>query len=134
MTDLIQGINIPTSEGTDHTSHFMVLDMGDISGGHSPNTIPTATEVTVYKRIPHAPFPATATACATLWLTDSLIITHAMTPTGIVTPHLELTTSPTDATHATSQTRASLAAATPTTLHWKHSPKSQATSKTFNPP
>ena len=38
-----------------------------------------------------------------------------MTPAGIVTPHPALTTSPTDITHATLQTRASLTPATPTT-------------------
>ena len=37
-TDLIQGINTPTIEGTDHTP-IMVPDIGDISEGHSPPTI-----------------------------------------------------------------------------------------------
>ena len=42
-TDLIQGINIPTPKGTDHTPLIMVPDMEDISAGHSPTAILTTT-------------------------------------------------------------------------------------------
>ena len=46
MADLIQGINKPTAKGTDHTL-FMVLDIKDISAGHSPTPILTMTEEAV---------------------------------------------------------------------------------------
>ena len=54
---------------------------------------------------------------------DASIATHMMThPTGIVMPHLGLTTSPTDITHATiPRTVARLASATHTALHGDHS-------------
>ena len=51
------------------------------------------------------------------------ITTHAMTPAVIVAPHPTVTTSPTEVTHATPQTRASLAPATPTTQHRNLSPE-----------
>ena len=49
-TDLIQGINIPTPKGTDHTPSIMVPDMGDISVGHSPAAVSTMTEAAVFGR------------------------------------------------------------------------------------
>ena len=115
-TDLIQGINISTPKGTDHTPPILVPDMGDISAGHSPATIPTVTKATVLEGTPCTPHPATTAALATLQLMDAPITTHAETPTGIVTPHPTLTTSPADVIHATPQTRAG-----PTALHRKHS-------------
>ena len=42
-TDLIQGIDIPTSKGKDHIPPIMVPDMGDISANHNPTTISSAT-------------------------------------------------------------------------------------------
>ena len=73
--------------------------------------------------IHYAPYQATAAAHAILWLMGSPITTHAMTYlTIIVTPHPAVTTSPTDVTCTTvSQTGATLAPATPTTLHRNHS-------------
>ena len=123
-THLIQGINMPTLEGTDHNPPAMVTDMGDISTGHNHATIPTVTgAVAVSESTNHAPHPVTAAAHATLWLRDASIVICAVThPTGIDTPHPALATSPTDITHATiPQTGASLAPATHTTLHRKHS-------------
>ena len=70
-TDLIQGINICTPKGTDHTPHIMVPEMGDISAGHSPTTIPSMTEAAVSEGTHHAPYPATAAAPVTLWLIDT---------------------------------------------------------------
>ena len=53
---------------------------------------------------------------------DINITTHAMThPTGIITPHSTLATSPTDITHTTiPQTGDSLTPATLNTLHGEH--------------
>ena len=82
------------------------------------------------------PHPATAAALTALQPTDANITTHAMThPTGIVTPHPTLTTSPGNITHTTVLlTRASLTPATLTTQHGKHRQgESQAMPKTFNP-
>ena len=60
---------------------------------------------------------------------------HAMTPTGTVATHPTFATSPTDITHATPQTRASLSPATPTAhCTGNTAMKSQTMSKTFNPP
>ena len=54
---------------------------------------------------------------------DASITISTMTyPTGTVTPHPTLTTSPTDVTHATILwTGATLTPVTPTALHKKHS-------------
>ena len=38
--DLLQGISLPTPEGTDHTPSIMVPGIGDISAGHSPPPFP----------------------------------------------------------------------------------------------
>ena len=86
-TDLIQGINIPTPKGTDHTPPIMIPDMGDILAGHSPITIPTVTEAAILQGIPHVPLPATTAAHATLLPMDTPIPTHALTPTDTATPH-----------------------------------------------
>ena len=43
----------------------MAPDIGDISAGHNPTTIPTMTEAAVLEGTPHAPLPATAAACIT---------------------------------------------------------------------
>ena len=115
-TDLIQGIDTPITEGTDHTP-IMVPDIGDISAGHSPAAIPTVTEAAVLEGTLHTPLPATAALSATLQLMNAAITPHAMTPTGTVTPHPRLATSPTDITHATPQTGAGLTTATPTAQH-----------------
>ena len=37
MADLVQGIDTPTTRGTDYTP-IMVPDIGDITADHSPNT------------------------------------------------------------------------------------------------
>ena len=95
----------------------MAPDMGDISAGHSPAAICTMTEAAVSEGTPHTPNLATIAAHTALWPINAPITTCTMTPTGIVTPHPPLATSPTDVTHAIPQTRASLTPATPTTLH-----------------
>ena len=132
-TDLIEGINTSSTKGTDHTP-IMVLDIGDISAGHSPAAIPTMTEAAVLEGTPHIPLPATAAVHAALWPIDTPITTHTMTPTDIVTPHPTLTTSPTDVTHTTLQTRASLTPATPTAQYINLSPEKQTMSKPHNLP
>ena len=110
-TDLIQGIDTPTTKGTDHTP-IMVPYIRDISAGHSPTAIPTMTEAPVLEGTPHPPLSATVAAHTTLWLMNAPVTTCAMTPTGIVTNRPALATSPTDITHATQQTRAGLTPAT----------------------
>ena len=62
MTDLIQGIDIPTPKGTDHTPFIMVPKMGDISAGHSPITVPTMTEAAVLEGTFYTPLSATVAA------------------------------------------------------------------------
>ena len=113
----------PHLKGTDCTPLIMVPDMGDISAGHSAATVPTMTEAAVLEGTPDAPLPATAAAHAALWLMDTPITTCTMTPTGIVTPHPTLATSPTDVSHATTETGTSLAPATPTAQHRNLSPE-----------
>ena len=112
-----QDTDIPTPKGTDHTPPIMVPDMGDISAGHSPAANPTVIEAAILEGTPHAPLPATAAALPAPEQMYTPITIHAMTPTGIVTPHPTLATSPTYITHATPQTTASLAPATPTKQH-----------------
>ena len=63
-TGLIQGNDIPTSKGTDHTPPTIDMDMGDISTNHNHTTIPTVTAVAaVSEGTHHAPHPATTVAC-----------------------------------------------------------------------
>ena len=131
--DLIQGINTPTTEGTDHTP-IMVPDIGDISADHSPAAIPTVTETAVLEGTHHALLLATTANHTTLWIMDAPITPNAMVSTGIVTPHPTLTTSPADVTPTTAQTRAGVAQAN------SHSngtgisaQKSQTMPKTLNP-
>ena len=63
-TDLIQGIDKPTPEGTDHIPCIMVPDMGDILAGHSPTAIPTMTEAAVSEYISHSSAgPHSSTHC-----------------------------------------------------------------------
>ena len=61
-TDAVQGTDIPTPKGTDHIPLIMVQDMGGISAGHSPTTIPTTTGAAVSEGRHHAPYPTTAPA------------------------------------------------------------------------
>ena len=114
-TDVIQGIDTPTTEGTDHAPPIIVPNMGDISAGQSPSTIPTVTEAAVLEGTSDALLPAIVAGNTTLWLIDAPITTHSVTPPGIVTPHPILATSPTDITYPTLQTGAGLTPATPTT-------------------
>ena len=123
-TGLVPGHNIPTPEGRDHNPPTMGTDMGDISTDHNHATSPTATRAaSVTEGMHYTPHPATSVAHATLQLMDAPIATHAMThPTGIVTPHLKLTTCPTRVTQATIPwTVAGLALATLTALYRDHS-------------
>ena len=136
-THLIQGIDIPTLQGTDHTPLTMVTDMGDISTNHNHTAIPTMTGAAVSEGTHHAPHPDTAAACTALWPIDSPNAIYTVThPNGIVTHHPTPTTSPIDITHATiPQSRAGPAPATSTTLTGNTANKdSQAMPKTFNPP
>ena len=110
MADLIQGINISTTGGTDHTP----IMVPDISAGNIPTLIPTAAKADVLEGTPQALLPATAAAHANPQLIDAPIAPHAMIPTGIVALHPTLATSPVDATHATPWTGTSLTRATPT--------------------
>ena len=66
-----------------------------------------------------------------LQLMDALITSHAVIPTGITAPHPTLIISPAG---TTPQTRAGVAAATPTMPHKDLSQGSQAMPKTINPP
>ena len=84
--DLIQGIDIPTPKGTDHTLPITVRDMEDISAGHSPTAIPTTTEAAASEGKPHAPHPDTMAAHAALPQLEAPITTHAVTPTGMLHP------------------------------------------------
>ena len=121
-TDLVQGIDTPTTEGTDHIP-IMASDIGDISTDHSPTTIPTMTEAAVLEGKPHAPLPANAAAYATFWLMDVPITPHTVISAGIVTPYPALATSSTDITTATPWIGASLSPATPTAQHRNPSPE-----------
>ena len=98
-TDLLQGINTPTTKVTDHAP-IMVLDIADISAGHCPAAITTMTEAALLEGTPHPPLLATAAAYATLLLMDDPVTTHSVTLIGMVTPHPTLTTFPVDITHA----------------------------------
>ena len=80
-TDLIQGINILTPKGTEHTPPTVVTDMGDISAGHNNATILTVTGAAAFSEgTHHAPHPVTTMAHAALWLLDAPIaictVTH----------------------------------------------------------
>ena len=112
-TDLIQGIDISTPKGTDHTPPTMVTDRGDISADHHPTAVPTVTGAAVSKSTHHPPHPTTAAAQTALQLMDAPIAICAMTHPIITSP---------DITHITFPwTGASLGPATPTALHRKHS-------------
>ena len=103
----------------------MGTDMGGISNHHNHTTIPTvAGAAAVSKVTHHTPHPGTAVAHITLQLMDAPITTSTPThPTGTVTPHPTLATSPTDITHTTIPwTGASLA---PATLNAQHRKQSQ---------
>ena len=106
-TDLMQGIDTPTTKVTHHTP-IMVSDIGESSAGHSLTVIPTMTEAAVLEDTCLARLLVTTVACATLQPIDALITPHTVISTGIVAPHLALTTSPTGITHTTPWTGASL--------------------------
>ena len=124
------------TQRADHASPIMVPDMGDISAGHSPTAIPTATGTVVSEGTHCSPHPATTTTFAALQLMGAPIATCAMThPTGIVTSHPTLTISPTDVTcPAIPLTGAALAPATPTTLQRKHSQEKPSHFLDLQPP
>ena len=63
--ELIQGIDTPTTRGTDYTP-IMVPDIGNISAGHSPTPIYTMTEAATLEGTPHTLLPATTAAHTTL--------------------------------------------------------------------
>ena len=107
IENLIQGINAPTTGGTDHSS-IIVPDIGDITTDDSYTPVYTVTEAAALEDMPHALLPATTAAPATLQLMDAPITSHTMIPTGIVTPDPTLTISPTVANHATPWTGAGL--------------------------
>ena len=118
-TGLIPGYDTPSPKGTDHNSFTTDTDVGVISTNPNNTANPTVSgAAAVTEGTHHALHPATTVVYATLWLTDTLITTHAEThPTGIIAPHLKHATS-TDITHAsTPQIVASLTLATLTALH-----------------
>ena len=135
-TNLIQGIDIPTPKGTDHTPPTMVTDMGDISTNHNPVSIPTTTGAAVSEYTHCAPHQATTEAHAALWLMDAPTAIHTMThPTGIVTPHPPFATSPKDITHAIiPPAGAGLTPVTLTALHRKHSQERTSHTQDLQPP
>ena len=102
----------------------MGIGMGDISADHNCTVISTMKGAAAVTEGTHnAPHPTTTVAYTTLQLMDVPIATHTMThSTGIVTPHPNLATSPTNITHATfPQTITSLVPATLNALHWDYS-------------
>ena len=109
MADVIQGINTPTTIGTDHPS-IMDPDMEDISADHSLIPIPTITEAAVVEGTPHTLLPATAAACTTFQPMDDPMTPHTL----IVAPLPTLSTSPADVTNTTPLTTASLTPTNPT--------------------
>ena len=92
------------------------------------------TEAAVLEDTPCTPLPATTAVHAALLPMDTVIIPHAMIPTGIVTPHPTLTTSPVGATHATTQTGPVSLQQLPLHITGISAQKSQAMPKTLNPP
>ena len=52
-TDLIQGNNIPTHEGTGQTLPIKIPDIRDILAGDSPTTVPTVAEAAVSEDTSH---------------------------------------------------------------------------------
>ena len=113
MADLTQGIDKPTTRGTDHTP-IIAPDIGYISAGYSPTLIPTVTEAAVLVCTHNTPLAANHAAPQPM---DVLIILYAMIPSVIVALHPTLTIPPVGATHATPWTIASLASAAPTMQH-----------------
>ena len=115
----------------------MGLNMGEISTNHNHAAIPNTTgAAAVTEGTHHAPNLATTVACVALWPMDAPIATQIMKhPTCIVAPHLELTTSPFNVTHATiPQTVASLSPQLlPQCRGITADEEGQATPKTFNP-
>ena len=121
MADLAQGINTPKTRGTDHTP-IMAPDIGNIIADHCPTPIHTMTEAAALEGTLHTLLPAIAIAHAILQPMDAPITPHIVMPTGIVTPHPILTTSPAGATHITPWTEPYLAPADPSMQHRNLSP------------
>ena len=116
MQVFIQGSDTPPTRGTDHTPS-MLLDKGDITADHSPAPIYTVPEAAALESTSHVHFILTTAAHTTLQLMEDSIIPCTVIPTGIVASHLTLTITPTDATHITPQTEASLSPVAPTMQH-----------------
>ena len=108
MADLTQGINTPTTGGTD-CPPIMVPDIGDITADHNPAPVHTTTEASALQGTLHAFLPVIRPHHAELQLMDVPVTPHA-----ILTPHPALATSPTG---ATPWTRTSLTLTTHTTQH-----------------
>ena len=121
MADLTQGIDTPTTGGTEHTL-IMALGIGDISTGHSPTLIPTVTEAAILEGTPHALLPATTVAGATPQPVGTPVTPCTVMPSGIVSLHPALTTSPMGTTHTTPWTGTNLTLAAPATQHKNLSP------------
>ena len=132
MEHLTQGTNTPTTRGTGHTP-IMALDIRDISRGHNPTLIPIVTEAAVLEGTPHTLLQATTAAHAAPQPMDAPITPHAMIPTGIVTLHPTLTTSPVGTTHATPWTGASFSPATFTSHHKDLTPERSNNTQDLNP-
>ena len=122
-TNLVQSINILTPKGTGHTPPIKVPDMGDISAGQSPTTIPTMTETAVSEGTPSTPHPATMADCTAFQPMDASI-THSCHDTN------QHSCSPSSTCHFSnrhhschSRPRVGLASATSTALHRKIQPR-----------
>ena len=131
-TDLIQGIDIPG--GTDHTPPTMAPVFGDISTNHSHHHYHHDRSSSFRRHTSHSSSSHHSSLCHP-WPIDAPTAIYAMTvPTGIVTSHSGLATSPMDISHTIiTQTGASLTPATPTTLHRKHRQKRPNQIQDFQP-
>ena len=133
MADLTQGIDTPTTRGTDHTP-IMAPDIGNITADHSPVPVHTKTEAAALEGTPYTHLPATAAACATIQPIDAPIAPQAVIPTGIVVPNPTLNISPIGTAHATPQTGADLVPAAPTMQHKNLSPGKSSNPQDPQPP
>ena len=122
-TGLIQGHDISTWKGTDHTPPTMSTNIGDNSTNHNHAAIPTMTgAAAVPEGTLHSPSCHCRSSCCPL--ADGHLHCHSChdTPNRHSHTHSTLATSPTDMTHTTiPQTRAGLTGATLTTWDSKHS-------------
>ena len=123
-TDLIQGINTPTTEGTDHIP-IMIPDIGDIQ----QVTVPPSTHCNRSSSFRRHTSHSSSSHHSSFHCPSADGCSHC--PSCHNTNRLP---SPTDITHATSQTEASLPPATPTVQHRKFSPEKPNNAQDPQPP